>query len=150
MENHVLINQLFESRKLSSRKEYEQFEKSLIALQTSIQINDISKICKVFSDDTGDDEVMFELVHLIEQLQGEEYLKSIAICSPEMADAHDWAMTLNKRILNSQKYFNKYLEVINDMEEPSKSKIIELLIDVKNDNPNRFSEKVDHILEKVG
>lgn len=150
MENHVLINQLFESRKLSSRKEYEQFEKSLIALQTCIQINDISKICKVFSDDTGDEEVMFELVHLIEQLQGEEYLKSIAICSPEMTDAHDWAMTLNKRILNSQKYFNKYLEVINDMEEPSKSKIIELLIDVKNDNPYRFSEKVDHILEKVG
>lgn len=150
MENHLLINQLFESRKLSSRKECEQFEKALFALQTSISINDTGKICKVFCDDTGDDEVMFGLVHLIEQLQGDEYLKHIAICSPDMTDAHDWAMTLNKRMLNSQKYFNKYLEIINDMEEFSKSKIIKLLIDVKNDNPNKFSEKVDCILEEIG
>ena len=57
-----------------------------------------------FCDDTKDDEVMFGIIHLIEQLQGEEYLKTIAICTPDMKDAHDWAMTLNKRIINSQKY----------------------------------------------
>lgn len=149
MEKQELINQLLKARKLTSKEEYEQFEASLIKLQGSIGISDVYEICKVFCDDTEDEEVMFGLIHLIEQLQGEEYLRCIAISSPDMTDAHDWAMTLNKRILNSQKYFNKYIEIVANLESVYKTKILELLIDVKNDNPKRFGEKVDCILEKV-
>lgn len=43
---------------------------------------------------------MFGIIHLMKQLQGEEYLRKIAICTPDMKEAHDWAMTLNKRIIN--------------------------------------------------
>lgn len=149
LENQEIINQLFKSRKLSSKKEYEQFESSLVELQESIQISDVCEICKVFCDDTEDDEVMFEVIHLIEQFQGEEYLKCIALCTPDMSDAHDWAMTLNKRILNSQRYFAKYLEIVNSLERVQKAKIVGLLIDIKNDNPKKFGEKVDCILKKV-
>ena len=74
------------------------FEGALQALHLNITIDDIAEICKAFDDDTKDDEVMFGIIHLIEQLQGEEYLKKIAICTPDMKEAHDWAMTLNKRI----------------------------------------------------
>lgn len=75
----------------------ELFEGALQALHMSISIDDIADICKAFCDDTKDDEVMFGIIHIIEQLQGEEYLKTIAICTPDMKDAHDWAMTLNNR-----------------------------------------------------
>ena len=92
MDKNNHIQQLINSRKLSTNEEYELFEGALQALHMSISI---------------DDEVMFGIIHLIEQLQGEEYLKTIAICTPDMKDAHDWAMTLNKRIINSQKYFEK-------------------------------------------
>lgn len=92
---------------------------------------------------------MFEIVHLIEQLQGDEYLKCIAICSPKMVDAHIWAMTLNTRILNSQIYFERYIDVIDKLEKPYKEKIIKLLLDVKNDNPKRFAEKVDLICKRI-
>ncbi|MCM1101007.1 MAG: hypothetical protein NC398_06450 [Acetatifactor muris] len=64
-------------------------------------------------------------------------------------DAHDWAMTLNKRILNSSKHFEKYMEVIAGLGEEDKEKILNLLSDVKQDNPDRFGEKVDLLYEKI-
>lgn len=66
-----------------------------------------------------------------------------------MKCAHDWAMTLNKRIINSPKYFEKYIEIINELEGKYKGKILELLVDVKNDNPKRFGEKIDTLFERV-
>lgn len=149
MDKSIQIQQLINARKLSTNKEYVLFESALQALQVSITIDDIVEICKAFCDDTQDDEVMFGIVHLIEQFQGEEYLKRIAICTPDMKDAHDWAMTLNKRIINSQKYFEKYIEIISELEKEYKKKILKLLADVKNDNPKRFGEKIDTLIERV-
>lgn len=149
MDNNIKIQQLINSRKLSTNEEYVLFEDALQALQMSITIDDIAEICKAFCDDTKDDEVMFGIIHLIEQLQGEEYLKKIAICTPDMRDAHDWAMTLNKRIINSQKYFEMYIEIIGELEKEYKEKILKLLVDVKNDNPKRFGDKIDIMIERT-
>ncbi len=149
MDKRLQIQQLINSRKLSTNEEYVLFEGALQALQASITIDDIAEICKAFCDDTKDDEVMFGIIHLIEQLQGEEYLKKIAICTPDMKEAHDWAMTLNKRIINSQKYFEKYIEIIGELEKEYKEKILKLLVDVKNDNPKRFGEKIDMLIERI-
>lgn len=149
MDNQIHIDRLFQARKLASSQEYEAFEASLIALQDKLQMSDISKLCQVFYDDTEDEEVMFGLVHFIEQFPRDEYLKCIAMCTPDMTDAHEWAMILNKRILNCQEYFAQYTEIITALEKPDQTKIINLLMDVKGDHPDRFGEKVDHILEKA-
>lgn len=149
MDNSIQIQQLINSRKLSSTEEYVLFEGALQALQMSITIDDIAEICKAFYDDTKDEQVMFGIVHLMEQLQGEEYLKKIAIGTPDMRDGHDWAMILNKRIINSQKYFEKYIEIIGELEKEYKEKILKLLLDVKNDNSKRFGEKIDMLIEQA-
>ena len=149
MNNSIQIEQLIKARKLNSDEEFELFEEAIERLQGNIDIDDVYEICDAFCDDTKDDETMFEIIHLIEQLQGDEYLKCIAICSPGLVEAHEWAMTLNKRIINSQRYFKKYIDVIEKLEKADKEKILKLLLDVKNDNPNRFAAKVDLIYEKV-
>ena len=149
MDKKNQIQQLIKSRKLSTDEEYVLFEGALQALHLNITIDDIAEICKAFDDDTKDDEVMFGIIHLIEQLQGEEYLKKIAICTPDMKEAHDWAMTLNKRIINSQKYFEKYIEIIGDLEKEYKEKILKLLVDVKNDNPKKFGDKINMLIERT-
>ena len=128
MDKKSQIQQLINSRKLSTNEEYVLFESALQALQKSVTIDDIGEICKAFCDDTEDDEVMFGIIHLMEQLQGEEYLKKIAICTPDMKEAHNWAMLLNKRIINSQKYFEKYIEIIDQLEKKYKEKILQLLV----------------------
>ena len=137
MDKKNQIQQLINSRKLSTDEEYVLFEGALQALHLNITIDDIAEICKAFDDDTKDDEVMFGIIHLIEQLQG------------DMKEAHDWAMTLNKRIINSQKYFEKYIEIIGDLEKEYKEKILKLLVDVKNDNPKRFGDKINMLIERT-
>ena len=130
MDKKNQIQQLINSRKLSTDEEYVLFEGALQALHLNITIDDITEICKAFDDDTKDDEV-------------------IAICTPDMKEAHDWAMTLNKRIINSQKYFEKYIEIIGDLEKEYKEKILKLLVDVKNDNPKRFGDKINMLIERT-
>ena len=149
MDNNILIEQMVKARSLSCDKEIELFEDAVQKLCGNISINDIYNICNAFYDDTQNDEVMFEVIHLIEQLSGDEYLKCIAMHSPDMTDAHEWAMTLNKRIINSQKYFEKYIDVIDELENSYKKKILKLLSDIKNDNPKRFAEKIDLIHERI-
>lgn len=65
-----------------------------------------------------------------------------------MIEGKDWALTLNKRILNSKKYYPEYIEVIKSLNEKEKAQIIDLLIAVKNDNISRFGEKVDYLLQR--
>lgn len=143
------MNQLYSNRLLRDRQEIEKFEEGLEMLSEVIQEDDISELCGIFDDNTMDDEVMFGLIHLIEQFQGKGYLECIAKYSPNMNRAHNWAMVLNKRILNSQKYFEQYVEVIVNIESKYQAPIMELLMDVKNDNQEKFGEKVNYILEKV-
>ena len=149
MNKQKFFIRLYSARKLYSSEERIIFEDALINLQGNILIDDICELCKIFCDDTEDEEMMFGLIHLIEQCKGQEYLRCIAKFSPNMTEAHDWAMILNKRILNSQNYFQPYAEIIVDLESNYQTSIIELLMDVKNDNPKMFGEKVDYILEKV-
>ena len=147
--NKKLIEQLYNSRLLRTREELEEFEESLKEISKEIQENDIPELCKVFDDQTENEEVMFGLIHLIEQFQGSNYMKYIVISSPEMIKAHEWAMTLNKGIINSSKYFDEYINIINSLDSLHKDKIHHLLIDIKKDNPKKFEEKVKLILERT-
>ena len=150
MKKDQYIKQLFSSRKLSTDEEYAQFEAALQGLYECATVDDTIEICKAFDDDTKDDEVMFGIIHLIEHFRGEQYLKTIAICTPDMSDAHDWAMILNKRIINSAQFFDKYVEIIKLLGKEHKEKILKLLLDVKNDNPQKFGEKIDMLFDQVG
>ena len=143
MTKHELIQNLINARALRTEEEFHIFEDSMAALNGILTADDIEAVTKAFYDDTGDDEVMFGLVHLLEELNDEEALRQIALCTPNMTDAKDWAMTLNKRILNSQPFLKMYRKVIKSLDAASKEKILALLEDVKKDNPERFSEKID-------
>ncbi|AOZ96925.1 Imm30 family immunity protein [Butyrivibrio hungatei] len=150
MDKRSLINNLKKARKLSTDEEYYMFEGALQALSNNISVDDIHDICECFCDDTQDDETMFSLIHMIEKLRGKEYLEQIAKCTPLMLESHDWAMTLNKRIINSDVYFQMYMDVIRELDINSKNKIVALMKDIKNDNPQKFSDKVDYLITSVG
>ena len=50
---------------------------------------------------------------------------------------------------NAKKYFEKYIEIIGELEKDYKEKILKLLVDVKNDNPKRFGNKIDMLIERT-
>lgn len=145
MNHQEMIKQLYGARMLSTESDFELFDDALAQLDGAITVDDVYDICKVFHDGTNDDEVMFGMVHLIEQLSGNDYLKCIARFTPNMNEAPEWAMLLNIRILNSQQDFNEYITIIRNLDVHSKDKILSLLKAIKNDNPQKFGEKVDLI-----
>ena len=149
MKKEKLINQLINARKLSSDEEYEQFEDALIKLGGNIEVSDICELCNAFYDDTEDEEVMFGLIHFIENFPDKEYLYYIGMCSPNMKDGYEWAMILNMRILNNEKSLKMYPEVISSMKNDYKRKILELLINIKNEDPILFGKKVDYVIEML-
>ena len=149
MENNGYIIQLIENRRLTTYEEHVSFMNAMEALSEKATIDDVSEICKSFFDDTLDDETMFSVIHLIEKFRGEQYLKIIAVNSPQMLEGHNWAMTLNKRIINSSLYLDKYIEVIQQLEKGYKEKLLELLIEIKNDNPQKFGDKIDRIVKET-
>lgn len=146
MNQQEAIKQLYSARMLSTSSDYELFDDALEKLEEPITADEVCELCKVFHDGTNDDEVMFGLVHFIEQLERDEYLKCIAKCTPNMEQAPVWAKLLNKRIINNQQDFNRYIAVINDLDSHGKDKIFSLLKEIKEDNPQRFGEKIDLIL----
>lgn len=66
-----------------------------------------------------------------------------------MKEAHEWAMTLNKRIINSPEYYTMYINTIRSLDESEKNSILALLEDVKNDNPKRFADKVEYLKQQI-
>ncbi len=149
MDKTALIQKLRETRNLSTYEECVAFDEAILSLQDLISPNDIEMLCGAFFDNTQDDEVMFGLVHLIESLDERECLRMIARCSPNMSEARGWAKILNIRIINSQEYAKMYVDVIKSLNSDAKGKILDLLEDIKNDNPKRFADKIDYMKKMI-
>lgn len=149
MDKRESINKLLATKKLSTNEECIEFEAALRELQNNLSVEDIDSLSEVFWDDTEDYEVMFGLIHMIEDMRGEAYLNKIAVCTPKMKEAHEWAMTLNKRIINSPEYYTMYINTIRSLDESEKNSILALLEDVKNDNPKRFADKVEYLKQQI-
>jgi len=78
------------------------------------------------------------------------YLNGLVKSLPKMMqNAKEWATILNKRILNSEPYRNAYAEVIKIMEEHYKKLVIDLMNEIKLDNPKKFESSVNDFISKI-
>lgn len=103
------------------------FDSALCALWDNVTTDDIEDLLKAFCDDTEDDEVMFGLLHLIERLDSDESLLKIALLTPEMQGAEEWAKLLNRRILNSEPHCARYRKIISTLSACHQEKILALI-----------------------
>ena len=127
MDKKIHIQELIQARNLASQAECAKFENALSALWGKLEADDLDDVLKAFSDETADDELMFSLVHLVEQNDGDEYLRKIALLTPEMDGAREWAKMLNRRILNSGPHSERYRKIIGTLGDSQKEKITALL-----------------------
>ena len=94
---------------------------------------------------------MFGLIHFLEDYEMNTYLNGLAKSLPKMLqNAKEWVLILNKRILNSEQYRNAYAEIIKVMEEQYKKLIINLMNEIKLDNPKKFESLVNDFISKIG
>lgn len=153
MDVKIELKRVYTNRLLQSQKEISEFEE---ALNNLIGLGDksvITGLCMGFDDDTEQYEVMFGLVHGIEHLYKEsieEGLYLIALAVPSVIDrAREWMEVLHYRILNHEQVRRIYGRVLAKLDEKSKEIIINLLNDIKSEDPEVFSNSVEEVLKAI-
>lgn len=140
---------VYTNRLLQSQKEITEFEETLSNLIGLGDKSVITGLCMGFDDDTEQYEIMFGLVHGIEHLYKEnieEGLYLIALAVPSVIDrAKEWMEVLHYRILNHEQVRRIYGSVLSKLDDKSKEIIINLLRDIKSEDPNMFSDSVEEV-----
>lgn len=150
MDSKSEIKRLYNCRFLKNQSECEEFDNVLENLADCDDEKLIKDLCMVFEDETQEEEVMFGLVHLIEDFEMGKYLTEMPKALPKMVEnAKEWAMLLNKRILNNDLYRIEYAKILVGMNNDIKLTVINLLNEIIVDNPKRFESTAKEILSKL-
>lgn len=141
------ILKLQKSRLLRNSSEVNDFES---AIENIISLRDaklIKDLCTGFDGQTKDHEIMFGLIHVIEDFEREEGLLEMAKAIPSMLPhAKEWATILNYRILNHEPSRRLYAKVLGKVGVAVKDTIIQILKEIKAEDPARFEVSANEVL----
>jgi hypothetical protein len=144
----VELQRLKDSRLLRTDEEFDHFEG---ARENLIGVTDpaiIPRLCEAFDDATEDHEVMFGLVHFVEHFDREAHLLALAKATPSMLPrAREWAEIFHYRILNNPDTREMYRDVLIQLDNETQQVIVDLLNEIKDEDPLIFKDHVDEILE---
>ena len=134
---------------LKNEAEIKRFDEILINIYKYKDKIPLSRLYTVFDDNTEDDEVMYGLIHLIEEfppeVEIEEFIKSINLMVP---NAKEWAKLLLIRILNHKDCRNLFINIISNYKKNNLI-INKLLLEIKNEDINLFGKVVDTIISET-
>jgi hypothetical protein len=96
---------LMRNRLLLSQREVKEFDEALEELSNSqLSESDISQLFTIFIDNTEKEDVMYGLLHLIEESDDELMITALLAQVPYMENfAPQWLETFIHRILNNEK-----------------------------------------------
>ncbi|MBQ2982996.1 MAG: hypothetical protein IJD58_12905 [Lachnospiraceae bacterium] len=145
--NKKIIQELYENRLLSSNEEFERFENSLNKMAEVIKEDDIFELCKVFDDNTRDDEMMFGLIHLIETFSSEKAFENTVLGVVNMMEtAMNWAKIIIYRCLNDDFSKDMLKNAIIKADYQVNQSIVSLLYVIKQEDGEKFGSAIDYIL----
>ena len=143
----ILIEELYKNRLMRTNGEIEKFEKALNEISKVVKEEDIPGLCKVFNDNTRNDEVMFGLIHLIEIFSSEKAFGFIVLGVANMLEqASGWAKIIIYRCLNDDFARNMLKNAVNTAELQVQQKIVSLLNVIKEEDFDNFGMAVTEIL----
>lgn len=142
-----LIEELYNNRLLRTYEELEKFEENLNAISKVVKEEDILDLCKVFDDNTKDDEVMFGLIHLIEIFSSEKAFEFTVIGIANMTtSAIGWAKIIIYRCLNNDFSRGMLKKAISFAEFSIQQKVISLLNIIKTEDFDKFGMSINEVL----
>lgn len=144
------IKKLQQNKMLRNSDEINSFE---LAIKSIVSMNDVKLIkdlCSGFDDQTEDHEIMFGLVHAIESFDSEDGLLEMAKTIPSMLiHAKEWATILNYRVLNHEPSRKSYIKILSSVDPNVKNSIIELITEIRDEDPVRFEKVANEVLSNV-
>ncbi|WPP42977.1 Imm30 family immunity protein [Paenibacillus hunanensis] len=153
MNNKEKIDRLYKMRFLENECDsIEQFEELLNDLSERGTIEDLPGLCKVFEDQVAeastDDYLLETIFHIIHKQNTSDGMKSLVYgISHMLPQAEFWAEQIQKAILNSPKLLQVYKEVLLDAEKKNLDQIRELLLSIRESEPDKYSLQIDSILD---
>lgn len=150
-----LRKQLIENRLMQDYEETELFEEAMNKLYEENNLENIKYYCEAFDDSTGHYEVMFEMIHGIENYDQvftpekatEKLINSVQYFN---SNSKEWQEVLFLRIINnptSRELLKNLLIICYDKE--SKKFIIGILKRIIERNRAKFEENVNYVLTRI-
>ncbi|HDR7600136.1 MULTISPECIES: Imm30 family immunity protein [Bacillales] len=132
----------------------EEFENILNELSHRGTNNIIPDLCTIFENDIAEPsagDYLIETIFYIAEHSGmEEGLYKLAIGIPKMLPhAEFWAERIHRTLLNSKGLVVSYINALENVNSSTKQIIKGILLEIRDDDPDLYLEKVNSILEKL-
>ncbi|MHC1748088.1 MAG: Imm30 family immunity protein [Cellulosilyticaceae bacterium] len=114
----------------------------------------ISSLCSIFEDEVWEpsvgDYLIKTIFYIAERCDLAEGMFEFAKGVPKMIpQGRDWAIIVHKTILSSELLIESYISAIKKIDNKTKNIIVNILNEVKNDEPKEYSEKVNKIVSMI-
>lgn len=149
------ISTLYKMRFLDNEgDDIEEFEHILNELSHRGTNNIIPDLCTVFEDDIAEpsagDDLIETILYIAENSEVEEGLYQLAIGIPKMLPhAEFWAERIHRTILNSRGLVAPYVKALENVNSSTKQVIKEILVEIREDDPDLYLEKVNSVLDTL-
>lgn len=118
----------------------EEFEELVYEASEGYKKEMLAPLLKSLDDNCEYEEVMFGLVHTLEQFSFDDYFMELGGLLPELfAKNPKWIMRLHTRIINAPSVFNDYLAKYRSLGKEQRAVLVELLTEVS--KKERFKEQ---------
>jgi len=149
MEIQDLIQQLYKNRKITTDKEFRLFQGAIEKLANhKLTIDLIPQLLKVFDDTCEHYEVMYGLVHLIEDFEYDYIQPLVTHTSSLYLHAKRWLETFYIRILNDEESTLRLRNILLESPELINDSLMKILNSIIERIPERFEPKVKALLAK--
>jgi hypothetical protein len=121
---------LRENRFLRSREECLAFDNAIFAMSPDSDPHLLSELLLIFEDNCEHFEVMWSLLHFVEDFDDQLGTDTLLSMTPQMLiQAADWCMLLHRRTLNNPETRKYYLEKLQQLSQQERDSIKELFQD---------------------
>ncbi|MFP7476946.1 Imm30 family immunity protein [Terribacillus saccharophilus] len=150
MDIRTHLSVLQNNRLMENETEIHKFEVSLSKVHELDDISVIQDLCLAFDDNTHQFDIMFSLVHVIEHLYRNNVKEGLTLIAKSISkitkQATEWIEILHYRILNHPQVRLIYREVLYQIDTDIATNIRGFLIEIKDEDPERFSEAVNEVI----
>ncbi|MGR0326634.1 Imm30 family immunity protein [Bacillus cereus] len=149
------ISVLYKMRFLENEgDDIEVFESILNELANKGTNDIIPDLCIIFDDDIAEpsagDYLIGTIFYIAEHSGREEGLYKLAISIPKMLPhAEFWAERIHRTLVHSKGLVVSYMNVLENINNSTKQIIKGILLEIREDDPDLYLEKVNSILEKL-
>lgn len=147
-----LIKILRENRHLRNEDEVAEFDSALAELpeQTDDNIAYLTKLFDIFVDDCDQPEVMWGLLHFVEDFDDETYISAFLSSADKLsAKAGEWLEIILARILNNDDTKKHLLEGLQKNSNGKNEIIIKLLEKLKTDEDQELGNSANEVLREL-